>query len=173
MVGSSETRDIWDILSDGGALVTQERTGDGDYRLSISKYDPLSDPRGALSIASFLAREARELSPTVVVAWEDLEDAVLAFAVGAELGTPVVRAFDVEGLVRHIGRMPAQPRGILVTDAIREDNAIEALKALLAQMGGMLSGVVSVVDLGDVVTDLPVNSLVSASDGPMVEHEGG
>jgi hypothetical protein len=173
MAGSTETRDIWHLLSDGGALVTRERTEDGDYRLSISKYDPLSDPRGALSIAGFLAKSAGELSPTVVVAWEDLEDAVLAFAVGAELGIPVVRAFDMEGLVRHSGKMPAEPRGILVTDAIREGKAIEALKALLAQMGGILSGVVSVVDLGDVVTDLPVSSLVSASHGPMAEHEGG
>jgi hypothetical protein len=169
--GSSESKHVWGLLTAGGAVVSREVNEEGGFRFSFSKYSPLADPRAAMGIASLLATAAVELTPSVVVAWEELEDTLLAFAVGAELGIPVIRALDFEGLVRYSGSLPAHPRGVLVTDALRENKAIEAVKALLRQMGGGLSGVVTVVDIGDVVWDLSVKSLVSASDAPIVEDK--
>ena len=165
-------REVWKYLSEGGALVSREETTDGGYRLSMSKYNPLINPQGSLRIAALLADEARSLDPSVAVAWEDLGDAVMAFAVGAELGIPAVRAFDMEGLVQHGGTLPATPRGILVIDAVRGAKAIDALSALLAQVGGTLAGALSLVDIGGAIADVPVKSLVSAPESPVAEHSG-
>lgn len=169
---SSTSNEVWELLSAAGVTLSRELTEEGAIRLSVSKYDPLSDPRGAMTIASSLASAAVELAPTVIVAWEGLEDAILAFAVGAALGVPVIRAFDMEGLIRHSGRFPEEPRGVLVTDALREDEAIEALKTLFVQRGGVLSGVLSLVGVKETTADVQVRSLVSASDGPVEESEG-
>jgi enamine deaminase RidA (YjgF/YER057c/UK114 family) len=173
MLGPTESRNVWALLSGGGAVLYRKETEGGDYRLSMAKYRPLSDPQGAVSIAELLARASEELSPTVVVAWEDVDDVLLAFAVGAQLRIPVVRAFDVEGLVRLSGEIPSQPRAVLVTDAIREDKAIEALKTVFAQMGGTLAGVTSIVHLDALATNLPSTSLVSASDAPTAQQDNG
>jgi hypothetical protein len=172
MAPAPENAEVWELLSCGGAVVSREETQEGT-RVSITKYDPLSDPGGAMRMATLLAAATAKLAPTLIVTWEHIEDVVLGFAVGADLSVPVVRLFDVEGLVRYRGTLPREARCVFLTDAVRGHESIEALRAVLDRSGGLLSGVVSIVALGDEDPGIPVISLVSATDGPGGSEHGG
>ena len=132
-----DDRRTWDALGRGGATAR-----DGD----VTKYSGLADPAGAEELGGRLAALAGELSPTVVVVWEDPEDVLLGHIVGRELDLPVVRAYDADGLVGSSAGMPDAARGILVGDAVRDGSAVRAVRALLEQRGGSLAGTVVLIE---------------------------
>lgn len=103
------------------------------------KYNGLADPAGAEELGGLLAGRLRDVAPTAVVVWEDPEDVVLGHVVGRELGVPVVRAYDADGLVGHSAGLPGSPRVALVADAIRDPRAILAARALCDREGGSLA----------------------------------
>lgn len=141
--------EIWAALERGGAVRRGhfvEAAGHADLRLS--KYNGLLDPAGAEALAGELARRVAERGATLVVIWEDVEDIVLGHVVARELGVPVLRAFNADGLVGHVGPLPGGARGILVTDSPRDPLASRALRALLERAGGTLLGVAALVDGG-------------------------
>lgn len=121
-------------------------------------YDPLSDPPGARALAGRLAEMARTVEPDVVVAWEDVGDAVLAFLVAEHLGLPAVRAVDADGLV-EIGRVHEGAAAILVGAAFPMAAPVLAVAAALEQLAGRLVGVVSLVDVGPEPLPVPHQSL--------------
>src|SRR6266545_1926800 len=108
-----EEAEIWKVLRVGG--LARDRAVSGDPRLP--KYNGLLDPRGAESLGSALAERLARGVASVVVVWEDLEDLVLAYLVGRQLGVPVLRTFNADGLVGHNGPLPRGSRALLVTDA--------------------------------------------------------
>lgn len=102
------------------------------------KYNGLADPAGAEELGVLLADRLRAPGPTAIVVWEDPEDVVLGHVVARELGLPVVRAYDADGLVGHSAGLPDRPRVALVADAIRDPRAVLAARALVDREGGAL-----------------------------------
>lgn len=156
--------EIWTALERGGAVRRghfAEAAGHAD--LQLSKYNGLLDPPGAEALAAELAGRLADRGATLVAIWEDVEDIVLGHVVARQLGVPVLRAFNADGLVGHAGPLPSGARAILVTDALRDPLAPRALRALLERNGGALLGVAALVDSG--VTEGPLlASLVSLRD---------
>ena len=124
----------WALLGRGGSATDPEAAA------RAPKYSGLADPYGAEELGKELANRIRGLEPGAIVIWEEPEDVVLGHVVGRELGLPVVRAFDADGLVGHSAGLPDGPRVVLVTDAVRDGRVVRAAQALAAQQGGALVG---------------------------------
>lgn len=120
---------LTELLERGGSA-----TGSG----RPAKYNGMADPAAAEELAGELARRLRAATPSAVVVWEDPEDVVLGHVVGRELGLPVVRAYDADGLVGHTAGLPAAPRIALVADAVRDPRVVLAARALADREGGSL-----------------------------------
>ena len=84
--------------------------------------------------------------PPVVLIWERPEDVALAHVVGRELGLPVVRAYDADGLVGHGPGIEPGSRLLLVADAIRDGYVVRAAHALAGQLRGRLVGTAVLID---------------------------
>ena len=130
---SVESR-TWTLLGQGGSAT------DPMMAVRPAKYSGLADPPGAEELGRELAGRIRDLAPAAIVIWEEPEDVVLGHVVGRELGLPVVRAFDADGLVGHSAGLPDAPRVVLVTDAVRDGRVVRAAQALAQQQGGGLIG---------------------------------
>ena len=74
---------------------------------------------------------------------------LLAHIVARELGVGVVRAYDADGRVAYTGTFPAAARVAVVTDLVRDDTAVRALRQLVAQQSG------EVVAIGALVATSP------------------
>lgn len=104
----------------------------------VSKYNGMADPAGAEELAGELAARLRELTPSVIVVWEDAEDVVLGHVVARELGVRMVRAYDADGLVGTNSDLPSGARVAFVADAVRDPRVILAARALAERDGGSL-----------------------------------
>jgi hypothetical protein len=109
-------------------------------RSEVPRYSALVDPIGADELGRELAGRVRSLEPTAVLVWESAEDAVLGYIVGRELGIPVVRSFDEDGLLGTSTGVPERPRLLLVSDAIRDQRAVLAAKAIADRGAGTVVG---------------------------------
>jgi adenine/guanine phosphoribosyltransferase-like PRPP-binding protein len=136
---SSATR-TWELLGRGGSATNEEQA------ILPAKYSGLADSDGAEELGRELAGRVRPLAPAAIVIWEEPEDVVLGHVVGRELGLPVVRAFDADGLVGHSAGLPADPRVVLVTDAVRDGRVVRAAQALAEQQGGALIGTAVLIE---------------------------
>lgn len=128
-------------------------------------YDPFRDPRGARRLAELLAAEVRDMSPDILVVWQDVADAAIGLEVALTLGIPIVRAMDADGLVVHRGDIPRDATAVLAGVAFDDPRAIRGVTALLEKHGGRLIGVAVVVEPSE---DFPVavRSLVIAPSDP-------
>ena len=152
--------EIWSALQRGGAVQRTLVGSEGEREVQLSKYHGLSDPPGAEQLAVSLADQLADSGVTLVVVWEDVEDIVLGFVVGRQLGVPVLRTFNADGLVGHAGPLPTGARAVLVTDCVRDPVAVRAIRALIERSAGSLLGAAALVDLG--LPEVPlVASLVS------------
>ena len=122
-----------ELIERGGGGVSADGPGGGP-----AKYNGLADPSGAEDLARALAERLRSLDISAVVVWEDPEDVVLGHVIGRELGLPVVRAYDADGLIGHSSGLPEHPRVALVTDAVRDQRVVLAARALAERDGGRL-----------------------------------
>jgi adenine/guanine phosphoribosyltransferase-like PRPP-binding protein len=120
------------------ARAAGDAAADEAGQATVPKYNGMADPAGAEQLGRELATRLREVAPSAVVVWEDAEDVVLGHVVGRELGLPVVRAYDADGLVGTNGALPPEPRIALVADAVRDARVVRAAHALAAQQGGSL-----------------------------------
>ncbi len=164
--------DVWSMLRRGGAVRRVLVESEGDRDVQLSKYQGLSDPTGAESLAGSLAAQLADSGATLVIVWEDIEDIVLGFVVGRKLGVPILRTFNADGLVGHAGPLPAGALGVLVTDCIRDPVAVRAIRVLLERSSGSLLGVAALVDAG--LTDEPLlASLVSLREEEIIQPTAG
>jgi adenine/guanine phosphoribosyltransferase-like PRPP-binding protein len=136
---ATESR-AWSLLGRGGSATTPSAA------VRPPKYSGLADPPGAEELGRELAARIRDLGPAAIVIWEEPEDVVLGHVVGRELGLPVVRAFDADGLVGHSAGLPDAARVVLVTDAVRDGRVVRAAEALAQQQGGQLIGTAVLID---------------------------
>lgn len=130
----------WELLGRGGSAANSQLAA------LPAKYSGLVDPRGAEELGRELAGRIRPLGPTAIVIWEDPEDVVLGHIVGRELGLPVVRAFDADGLVGHSAGLQGATGLVLVTDAVRDGRVVRAAQALAEQQGGALIGTAVLIE---------------------------
>jgi len=106
-----------------------------------------SDPIGTEKLGRRLAKLVDEPPPSVILVGDTTEDAVLGHIVGRELGVPVIRIYDEEGLARAAAPIPNGARGVLVSDTMSDHQLIETAKALLARAGGQLIRVAALTQL--------------------------
>ena len=106
-----------------------------------------SDPAGAEKLGIELARLVDGKRPSVVLISQTVEDAVLGHIVGRELGIPVIRIYDEEGLATSSSPIPSEAKAVLVSEATTEGQLIDAAKALLARAGGQLIMVAALTQL--------------------------
>jgi hypothetical protein len=159
--------EVWELLERGGLRVEPAASlpdvaESGTVPARVSTYDALRDPQGAARLGALLAERARLAGPGVVVVWEDLTDAILGFLVAHNLGVPVVRVRDADGLAEPDATFPHRSRAVLVGDAFAGDHEVLAIVALLELYGGVLAAVVPLVDLRVTSIPVPVHALVSA-----------
>jgi hypothetical protein len=168
-----EETDIWAILERGGAKVLVEETEDGSIIGSMSRYEPLGDPEGTRALADLIAKKAEAHSPNVVLVWEDLEDAVLGFAVAEQMRLPAVRIYEQEGLAHFNGELPDIPKAVFVADAVRDTRSLEAGVALLEKNGGVLLAAIPIVEVGPTVASVPVEPLIRIGTPRTMEPDRG
>jgi len=130
----------WELLGRGGSATNEQEA------IQPAKYSGLADPDGVEELGRELASRIRGLSPAALVIWEEPEDVALGHVVGRELGLPVIRAFDADGLVGHSAGLPESPRVVLITDAVRDPRVVRAARALAEQRGGSLIGTAVLIE---------------------------
>lgn len=157
--------EIWQILRNGGLDVERsDDAADAGYRI-VGSFRPLSDPAGVDALGVMLAERARDLSPDIVIVGEGAKDLLLGFVVARELGRPLVRCLNLEGLIGAVGDIPEGSRAIFVADKVRKSGFVYAVGNLVDREGGELVGVVSFVTAD--APELPVSwvGLVTAAEG--------
>lgn len=103
---------------------------------SRSGYTALADPQGAERLAVELAHRCEGHRPSCLLVWQRPHDLVLAHGMARVLGTPVVRAYDSEGLVGIEGAFSGNGgRVLLVGDAFSSAEVVRALYATAEQEG--------------------------------------
>jgi orotate phosphoribosyltransferase len=165
--------DVWGSLRTGGLQVI-ESDGEGERRPTISKYDPLLDPRGAETLAHALATEAQALGPTRVLLWQDdVTDLVLGHIVTLNLGLTWIRAVEADGLVDLLGELSPGDRVLLLADAFRDPGVVRALITTVEVRGAEVRGIAVFVETPELRSEfgVPVVSLVRI-DGPVEETRG-
>ena len=105
-----------------------------------------TDPIGTEKLGRQLAKLVDGPPGSVVLVGDTTEDAVLGHIVGRELGVPVIRIYDEEGLAMSAAPIPSGARGVLVSDTM-SDHLIDTAKALLARAGGQLINVAALTQL--------------------------
>lgn len=106
-----------------------------------------SDPASAEKLGIELARRVDGKRLSVVLVSQTTEDAVLGHIVGRELGVPVIRIYDEEGLATSSLPIPSGAKAVLVSEGQTEGQLIDAAKALLARAGGQLIMVAELTQL--------------------------
>ena len=149
------SEEIWALLRRGGLSAEAAEPGPG--AILVGRYHGMLDPAGADGLGVLLAAKARPVEANVVVVGEGANDLVLGFVVARELGLPLVRVLNLEGLVGASGALPARPRAVFVADRIHKSGFVTAVGNLLEREGGELAVVASLVTAS--VTRLPVPRL--------------
>jgi hypothetical protein len=152
---SSDAVEVEDLLRRGGWDRAEGRPP--------AAYDPFRDPPGARRLAELLATEVREMSPDILVVWQEVADAAIGLEVAQILAIPIVRAMDADGLVVHQGDLPRDATAVLAGVSFDDPRAVHGVTALLEKHGGRLIGVAAAVQPHE---ELPVavRSLVVPSD---------
>jgi adenine/guanine phosphoribosyltransferase-like PRPP-binding protein len=146
---TKDTNEAAALLAAGG-LSRPDGSGEA---AAPGKYNPLLDPAGTERLGALLAERVRSLDPTVVIAWEDPEDAVLAHVVARELGVRALRAWNADGLVDQSSALNADDRAVLVLDALRDPAAVRAVRGIVERDGAQLAGT-AVLALTDQLSEL-------------------
>ena len=146
-----DTKRVWQLLERGGvvrpvASVVQPGDQAASRGWQPSKYETLADPIGADELGRLLAQRARQLGADRLLIWEDPQDIALGHVVGRELKVPVVRSFNMDGLVGHSGSLPQGARVLLLLDAVREAAPLRAMTALVHQQGASVVGTAVLVE---------------------------
>ena len=161
-----DASEIWSHLRRGGLTIAEPTKPAEDGRVRLPKYDGLADPAGAEKLGIELAKLLGDVHASLVLVWDNVEDAVLGHIIGRQLGVPVIRTYDEEGLAVSAVPIPAGAQGILVSDALRDGQVIKATTALLRQAGGQLllvAVLVSAANERDAA--VPIKSLVRLEPG--------
>jgi adenine/guanine phosphoribosyltransferase-like PRPP-binding protein len=157
--------EIWQILRNGGLDVERsDDEADAGYRI-VGSFRPLSDPAGVDALGVMLAERARELEPDIVIVGEGAKDLLLGFVVARELGRPLVRCLNLEGLVGAVGDIPEGSKAIFVADKIRKSGFVYAVGNLVDREGGELVGVVSWIYADAPELAVPWIGLVKPEEG--------
>ena len=130
--GSMDQRTLATLLRRVGLDPTEPRETGAD----LPKYDPFSDPGATDRLGRELAGRLAGLGANVISVWEEPEDMVLGHVLGLSMGIGWIRCVNADGLVAMIGSMPAAPRCVIVSDAVRATEPITAIRNLARVHGG-------------------------------------
>lgn len=140
--------EIWVMLRRGGLSAEAQGPGAGENEGGpqlVGRYHGMLDPAGADRLGVVLAEKARTVGPNVIVVGEGANDLVLGFVVARELGLPLVRVLNLEGLVGASGVLPVHPRAAFVADRVHKIEFVTAVRNLMEREGGELAAVASLV----------------------------
>lgn len=144
----------WELLAAGGV------SRDGE---SPAPYRPLLAPAAASELIGQLATVARDAQAGTVLVWDELDQIVLGQLLAAQLGVPVARAFDADGLIAIRDETPLDGRVLIVTDALRDARTLAAMRGIVELSGSSVAGIAVLVgtqELRDLAGDVPVHALV-------------
>lgn len=103
--------------------------------------DPLAQPATTETTGRHLAKQLNEVGAQAVLCWDVTEDAVLAHVVARELGVPLWRAVDVEGMIELARAIPKNTSVVLVADTLRQPTSLAGLMGIVSHHGGRAVGV--------------------------------
>jgi hypothetical protein len=157
--------EIWQVLRDGGLTVERsDNEAEAGFRL-VGRFNGMSDPPGVDALGVMLAERAKELEPDIVIVGEGAKDLLIGFVVARELGRPLVRCLNLEGLVGTVGEIPEGTRAVFVADKIRKSGFVYAVRNVVDREGGELLAVVSFVTAAAPELPVPWLGLVTAEEG--------
>lgn len=104
----------------------------------------LNDPTRTERVGGELATAMDGLSVTAVVCWDNTEDAVLGHVVARQLGTELVLAVGIEGIVSLLQSLPADARVALVAEEFRARTGVAGLAGVVRHAGGETVAVAAV-----------------------------
>lgn len=96
----------------------------------------LTDPARTERVGAALAAAMDGLGVTAVVCWDNSEDAVLSHVVARELGTELILAVEIEGIVSLLQPLPAEARVALVAEEFRARTGLAGLAGVVRHAGG-------------------------------------
>lgn len=96
----------------------------------------MNDPARIEELGTGFASASRDLAPTRVLCWEEIEDRVLAHVVARELGVGVVMAMNASGLLDFEGSFGPADRVVIVANAEPRERDLTAMQALVRQHHG-------------------------------------
>lgn len=105
-----------------------------------TRYDPTLDPEGATRLAGWLAERTKLLHPAAVVIWEEPEDMILAHLVAQQLDIHWIRCFEQDGFVTVSGAIRSGDHVVFLTDALREQTPLEAIRRAIELRGAKVVG---------------------------------
>jgi hypothetical protein len=111
-----------------------------------ARYSPLSDPWGARPLWVAMAAALDERSPNRVVVGEDLEDALVGYSVGQELGLPVTQVVESQGQLYILGAIEEGDRVVVAGEAFRREDTLRVLIAVVANTKATVAAVTALVD---------------------------
>jgi hypothetical protein len=133
--------DITDLLDRGGVPATPDLGRSN----RVPPYSGLTDPAGLEQLGVAIARATEAAEPTTVLVWDGVEDRVVGHVVARELGALVVRAMTAGGVLDYDGQFGPADRVVLVADAYRNQQDLEAMQALVALHNGQVVAVAALV----------------------------
>jgi len=150
----SDRSNAWELLAAGGVLRDVD---------APAPYRPLVVPAAADELVGQLASAVRGADAKLVLVWDDLDQVVLGQWLAAQLGVPVARAYDADGLVAIREETPLGERVLLVADAVRDPRTLAAMRGIVEQQGSTVAGIavlVATAELREAAADDPVYALV-------------
>jgi adenine/guanine phosphoribosyltransferase-like PRPP-binding protein len=134
----------------------------GVTRLASAKARPLDDPSATQLVGQEIAARARDCGIDVVLAWNQPEDVILAYAVSLALSTPIVVAVQEEGIVELDRPVPSSARVLVLADAFRAGNDLRALVRLIDHHGGEVAAVAALTETAALRHEAPAGAKVVA-----------
>jgi len=151
---SGQLTNAWELLEAGGV------SRDGD---APAPYRPLAVPAAAEELVEQLAAAVRGADAKQVLVWDELDQVVLGQWLAAQLGVPVARAYDADGLVAIREETRLGQRVLLVADAVRDPRTLAAMRGIVEQQGSTVAGIavlIGTAELRGAAEDDPVYALV-------------
>lgn len=128
--------------------------------------DPLAQPATTETTGRNLAKQLNEVGAEAVLCWDVPEDAVLAHVVARELGVPLWRAVDVEGIIELARAIPKDTSVVLVADTLRQPTSLAGLIGIVSHHGGRAVGVATAWPSTVLSGEAPSGVHVVTAEGP-------
>ncbi|MFH5879391.1 hypothetical protein [Arthrobacter sp. NA-172] len=135
-------QEIFKILIAGGASAADVDSG----AVQPARYSPLGDPQGARPLWVAIAGALNGMSPSRIVVGEDLEDALVGYSLGQELGVPVTQVVESQGQLYILGTIEEGDMVVVAGVAFDHEDTLRALIAVVENGKATVAAVTALVE---------------------------